>query len=52
MIFEIASGIVLGWLAICALKWLAAFAKRHWLGVQVGMLISFLLVILTWFYTS
>ena len=30
LILEIASGVVLGWLAICALKWLAGFVRRHY----------------------
>jgi hypothetical protein len=30
LILEIASGVVLGWLAICALKWFADFVKRHY----------------------
>jgi hypothetical protein len=30
LILQIATGIVLGWLAICALKWLAGFVKRHY----------------------
>jgi hypothetical protein len=30
LILQIAMGIVLGWLAICALKWLAGFVKRHY----------------------
>ena len=30
LVLEIAAGIVLGWLAICALKWLAGFVKRHY----------------------
>ena len=30
LVIEIAAGIVLGWLAICALKWLEGFVKRHY----------------------
>jgi hypothetical protein len=51
-VFEIAAGIVLGWLAIRALTWSATFVKKHWDVFKALLGLSMLVGCYAYFYLA